>query len=248
MPLDQQIKEKYEPIPVETFPNGDPVNRYHNTYTQKKYSNWVGCMYHLPENEFDALEQMIQDHDIGGYIIGHETEPYDHFHVVFEELSENVYTNMNKKIVEKYKLRGDSKKGIRKQYGKIRRKIEDLDRLKSYTVKDGNFRSNLSEAEMKRVIENSFEKNRKKEWIDKVITQLEAEHYELFQDKGRPDIYGNVKWYVVEERLGKKIMEIHIKEKVRFTFNQIKSIVRYALQKTDHIGINRKLHILWDIK
>lgn len=243
MPLELTIRENYQNLSTEeTVPD-----TYHHTYTQKKYSNWVGCMYHLPENEFDVLEQMITDHDIGGYIIGHETDPYDHFHVVFEELSENVYTNLNKKIVEKYKLRACSKKGIRKQYGKIR-KIEDLDKLKSYTVKDGNFRTNLSDEEMKKVIENSFEKTRKKEWIDKVIKRLEEENGDLFQHKSQPDHYGNVRWYEIDERLGKKVMEIHIKENVKFSFSQIKSIVRYSLQQTNHIGLNRKLNILWDIK
>lgn len=209
---------------------------------EEKYSNWVGCMYHLEEKEFDLLEQTLKEYDIGGYIIGHEVTPYPHFHIVFEELVENVYTNFNKKIVDKYKLRADSKKGKRKQYGKITT-IKDIEKLKSYTLKDGNFRSNLSSDELHDVIERSFKKTKKKEWLDKCLEYIE-EYPKLFSSY--TDDY--CKYHNVDERLAKQLIIYHIENEVVFTFNAIKSMVRYAIQKTKHLNKTHKADILWDIK
>lgn len=213
---------------------------------EKAYRNWVGCMYHLPEEEFDVLEQTIKEYDIGGYIIAHEASPYPHFHLVFEELSENVYVNVNKKIVDKYKLRADSKKGTRKQYGKIT-KIKDIDKLKSYTVKDGNFRTNLSPEEIAKVIENSFQKTKKKEWLDKCLEYVEARPG-LWSFKSHTTPSGKWRCYDIDEQIGKELMMYHIEHEVVFTFNQIKSQVRYAIQKTKHLGKYEKAQILWDLK
>lgn len=209
---------------------------------EEKYSNWVGCMYHLPEQEFDYLEQTLKEYDVGGYIIAHEVTPYPHFHLVFEELVEKVYTNFNKKIVDKYKLRADSKKGIRKQYGKITT-IKDIEKLKSYTIKDGNFRSNLSSDELHEVIERSFKKGKKKEWLDKCLEYIE-EYKSLFS----PFTDSYCRYHAVDERLAKQLIMFHIENEVVFTFNSIKSMVRYAIQKTKHLNKVTKADILWDIK
>lgn len=212
---------------------------------EEKYSNWVGCMYHLSSTEFDELEKILKEYDVGGYIIAHEVSPYPHFHLVFEELDENVYTNYNKKIVEKYKLRADSKKGIRKQYGKITT-IKDIEKLKSYTVKDGNYRTNLSHEEMVKVLENSFKKQKKTEWLEKCISHLE-ERPALFAYK---TIDYGTKWKFVDidEQLGKELIKFHIESEVKFTFNGIKSMVRYSIQLTKHLAMYQKQDILWSIK
>jgi len=213
--------------------------------TKKKYSNWVGCMYHLEEQHFDYLEKTLQEYDIGGYIIGHETDPYPHFHIAFEELSENQYINLNKKIVNNFKLRADSKKGKRKQYGKINQ-IKDIEKLKSYTVKDGNYRSNLSSSQMAEIIERSFKKTKKKEWLDTCLEYIE-EYPKLFRET-HVEKSNFVEYLDIDERLGKQLILFHLEKEVRFTYNQIKSMVRYAIQKTKHLGNIKKSQILWKIR
>lgn len=222
------------------------INEKESINEQETYSNWVGCMYHLSSSEFDVLEEILKEYDIGGYIIAHEVEPYPHFHLVFEELDENVYVNMNKKIVEKYKLRACSKKGIRKQYGKIT-SIKDIDKLKSYTVKDGNYRTNLSPEEMTKVLENSFKKQKKTEWLEKCIAHVESmPGLWCYKDYTTPS--GKWRCYDIDEMIGKELIKFHIEKEVKFTFNAIKSMVRYAIQQTTHIDIIEKADILWHLK
>ena len=48
---------------------------------------------------------------------------------------------------KKHGLRGRAVKGDPRQYGRLKH-IENLQRLKAYTIKDGNYRTNLSDVEI----------------------------------------------------------------------------------------------------
>lgn len=237
----------YNIIGCPTYGASLGINKMSDTETEEApYSKVIGCMYHLPLTEFDYLEETLKKYDIGWYIIGHETDPYDHFHVAFEELSEKQYTNFNKKVVEDYGLRADCKKGTRKQYGKIT-KIKDIDRLKSYTVKDGNYRSNLPPDELQVVIENSFRKSKRKEWLEECIQYVETLPA-IFSYKTHNYPNGHWKHTDIDELIGKELIKYHIEKGVRFTFNAIKSMIRYSIQETKHLDLNEKANILWSIK
>jgi hypothetical protein len=212
---------------------------------EEKISNVVGCMYHLEESEFDYLEKTLKEYQVGWYIIGHEKTPYSHFHIAFEELSDREYTNFNKKIVTQYKLRADSKNGKRKQYGKISQ-VKDIDKLKSYTLKDGNYRSNLSSSQLAEVIERSFKKSKKKEWMETCLEHIE-EYPKLFKSRIQ-EWSDKIKYFNIDDQLANQLILFHLEKEVQFTRNQIKALVYRAIQVTKHLGKIEKAKILWELK
>ena len=117
---------------------------------------WHAAVFHIQEDEFDFIEETLIEYDIGGYLIGHETDPFHHYHILMES-NAKVYNTFSKRLIEKYGLRGKASKGKARQYGKIKN-IKDLEKLKSYTVKDGNYRSNLSPEEVQAYFEKSYKK------------------------------------------------------------------------------------------
>lgn len=134
------------------------------------HSDYIACIFHIDQIHFDYLEETLKEYDIGHYLIGHEVEPYHHFHVLFQG-TEKMYTLFSKRIIEKFKLRGQAKQGKPRQYGKLKL-IDNIDKLMSYTVKDGNVRSNLPEETLEKIKEQSFRKDETKRLIQKVLDSL----------------------------------------------------------------------------
>lgn len=133
---------------------------------------WHACMFHISLDEFDFIEDTLLEYDIGGYLIGHESEPHSHYHMLFQS-NNKVYNTFSKRLVEKYGLRGQAKKGKARQYGKIKL-IKDLEKLKSYTIKDGNFRSNLQPGELESYFEQSFKKKDLRKHMDRCSEYLDS--------------------------------------------------------------------------
>ena len=139
-------------------------------------TQWIACMFHIHQDEFDYIESTLLDYDIQGYIIGHEMEPFSHYHLLFQGTNQ-IYNAFSKRLIEKYNLRGKAGKDQARQYGRIS-KIKDLEHLKSYTVKDGNYRTNLNEQEITKIIENSFKKANTLSLIDEIGMKLSDLHNE----------------------------------------------------------------------
>ena len=139
-------------------------------------TQWIACMFHIHQDEYDYIESTLLDYDIQGYIIGHEIVPFSHYHILFQGTNQ-IYNAFSKRLIEKYNLRGKAGKDQTRQYGRIS-KIKDLEKLKSYTVKDGNIRTNLTEEETKKIIETSFKKANTLSLIDEIGTQLSELHNE----------------------------------------------------------------------
>lgn len=110
------------------------------------------------------LEGLIQDYLTGSkkYIIAEEraldvhqeTEGY-HFHIVANMTSQS-YANFVERYIKKmWKLNGSAKGGRAKQYGKVT-KINDLDKMKAYTIKDNNFLTNYTENELQEWKKKAF--------------------------------------------------------------------------------------------
>lgn len=133
-------------------------------------SDYIACMFHIDALHFDYIEQTLKEYDIGHYLIGHEIEPYHHFHILFQG-TDKIYTLFSKRIIEKFNLRGQAKSGKTRQYGKLKL-IENIDKLMAYTVKDGNVRSNLPADTLAIIKEQSFKKDETKRLINKVIDEL----------------------------------------------------------------------------
>lgn len=127
----------------------------------------------LGQEHFDYVEETLQLYDIGNYLIGFEVTPdakkKEHFHVVFEG-TDQIWNNFSKKVVEDHSLRSTGRGN--KKYGKITKGIRDLERLCSYTLKEGNFRGTFPEEQIQEWYNKSFSKNEKVETREKILEQL----------------------------------------------------------------------------
>lgn len=132
----------------------------------KTKTNWVAFMCHLPRTEFDYLEQELEESNVQRAIISFEVsnKGTEHFHFLVQHQEDDLkfYDNFRKRnFIDKYKLRGQPKKDLPRQYGKVR-EIEELDKMASYTVKDEDFRViNIQQEEIDDMIDNAFNKTDK---------------------------------------------------------------------------------------
>lgn len=144
----------------------------------KSKNNWVAFMCHLERSEYDYLCDKLEEYDVQRYIIAYENEPYGHFHFLVQtnEDPATFYTNYRKRVfIDKYGLRGQAKKDLAKQYGKVK-EIEDLNKMASYTVKNEDFRVyNIEQDEIDDILDNSFNKSDKIKLLkDKMISHVET--------------------------------------------------------------------------
>jgi hypothetical protein len=143
-------------------------------------NNWVAFMAHLPREEFDNLEKELEECNLQRYIISHEVanNGTSHFHFLCQPTEGDLkfYDNFRKRnFIDKYKLRGQPKKDLPRQYGKVR-DINELDKMASYTIKDEDFRvMNISQEEIDDMIDNAFNKTDKVRLLkDKMIEYVES--------------------------------------------------------------------------
>ena len=142
----------------------------------KTQNNWVAFMCHLDRGYFDEIQEILDEYNPHRYIIAYENEPYEHFHFLVQiEEPATFYTRFRKRVfIDKYKLRGQAKKELPRQYGKVR-DIEDLNKMASYTVKNEDFRVyNIEQEEIDEILDNSFNKSDKIKLLkDKMISHVE---------------------------------------------------------------------------
>jgi len=120
-------------------------------------------MFHSDKNHHHVEESLKQY--FPSYLVAFEAKPYPHYHVVAKDPPGNGWVKFRQNIlISKLDLRGRATKDKARQYGKLN-KIEDIDKIISYTIKDGEyFKSEnfeITEEQMK----NSFKKHDKKEQI-----------------------------------------------------------------------------------
>lgn len=141
-------------------------------------SGYVAFMCQLKHTEIDYLERILQEYEIGNYIISmevakesHKETEGQHFHFIVQ-MSDKDYHKYSKRVfVDKYKLRGKAGGGLPRQYGKVS-DIQNLEGMLSYTVKDGNFRTNMTEAEIKHYVANSFQKHEDRSFEEQLFAYL----------------------------------------------------------------------------
>jgi len=147
--------------------------------------NYLAFMGALEHSHFDYLENTLKEYDIGSYIVSaevsatsHEATKGQHFHFLVE-MTDQDYTRFSKRVfIDKFKLRGRAVKSAPRQYGKVKQ-IENLEQMKRYTVKDGNFRTNLTDTEIEQLVENSFQKDEKKKIQDELMDVLQEQFHHL---------------------------------------------------------------------
>lgn len=124
--------------------------------------DYLAFMAAISHSHFDYLEEILLEYTIGSYIIAAETTTQSHtetggqhFHFLVQMSQEDYHKYSKRVFIEKFKLRGRAVKGFPRQYGKLN-KIENLERMKIYTVKGGHVRSNMDETSLIQYQESSF--------------------------------------------------------------------------------------------
>ena len=142
----------------------------------------------LPHSEADYLEQTLQEYaSVTEYLIGMEVSldshldtSGQHFHF-FTDMSPKDYHTFSIRVFRnKYHLRGQARKGLSRQYGKIK-EIQDLNKMAAYTIKDNNIRTNMSSNIVQHYQNLAFEKVQLKD--------LKREIYEHLKSHNITDIY-----------------------------------------------------------
>lgn len=133
-------------------------------------------MAHIHQNQFDILEDIIKSYETN-YLIALETEPYHHYHFI-AYLSDGEYHKLSKNLfIDKYALRGRATKGKPRQYGKVKKTIKDEELAIAYTLKDGNYRTNMDQKTIDKCLKKSYEKTSANIEMEKLCIHLDAKNY-----------------------------------------------------------------------
>jgi len=138
-------------------------------------------MAHLPAKDNEEILEKLQEYDIGSYLIGYETDPYEHTHFLVQMTTTTYHNFANTVFKKKYNLRGQARHGLPRQYGKLK-KIEDLEKMASYTIKSGNIKSNMPQDEVNKYFEKSFKKQEKQKMHLQVFEAIEQKSHYPFQE------------------------------------------------------------------
>lgn len=120
----------------------------------------------LPHAHFAVLTKRIIEHyTIQSYLITAEktSNGIEHYHFLLQ-CTQNTYAAIMLKLKTDYSLKGKAEKDGRRQYGKLR-KIDDIDRLKIYMLKDWKewklMVTNIDKKKIELLYSLSFKKNEK---------------------------------------------------------------------------------------
>ena len=120
----------------------------------------------LPHSEFTTItDNMVEHYTIQDYLIVAEKtkQGIEHYHFLLH-CTQNTYAAIMQKLKTDYQLKGKAEKDARRQYGKLK-KIESLDRLKIYMLKDWKewklIKTNIDNEKIELLHALSFKKNEK---------------------------------------------------------------------------------------
>ena len=107
---------------------------------------------------------ILFQYDIGKYIIAkeksntsHQETNGEHLHFMVEMTDKDYHKFSKRVFIDRFKLRGRATKGKPRQYGKVKQ-IENVEKMKAYTLKEADYVSNLSDEELKMLFEKSYKK------------------------------------------------------------------------------------------
>lgn len=148
-------------------------------YMESKFHAFMAA---IPHEHLDFLVDTLQEYSsVSEYLIARETSATahketlgQHFHFLVM-MNPTDYKNFSERIFrKKFSLRGQAKKGLPRQYGKIR-EIIDLERMGAYTCKDGDITTNMPDARIKAWAEASFKRDEERTFREKVFEYLDKE-------------------------------------------------------------------------
>ena len=176
------------------------------------------------------VKEMLNEYDVGHYIIALETEPYRHFHICCEMTVKNYNAFVKKHLKDRLKLRGRACNGQPRQYGRVLG-IKKPDKMLAYTLKHGIYASNITEEELEPYKQMSYVRDtgdNDREIRDKMKDYLDKTYYK--------DHYT----FVFDEQLKKAIIHFLLKEKIRIrTSSQIDGYFKYMRQFSNHDFIRK---------
>jgi hypothetical protein len=199
-------------------------------------------------NTFDYLEETIQEYGVIKYLIGYENEPYEHFHFVveFEKEADRNYHNFSKRVFkDKFKLRGQAKKGQPRQYG-VLSKIDNIEKMCAYTLKEGNFRTNMSQEEIDKYIQISRDNQKTLCFRKKILKHLEELNLE--KQKNHNNYYCDQDNTRLETLIKKEIIRYVITDKEtnqKLTKSFIENIYLEYIQFYSHLEIQEKIDTIY---
>jgi len=141
------------------------------------------------------IEELRKYKSFGYYLMSweisktsHKPTQGEHFHFILFDFSELDYNAFRIKVLSgdksKLKLQGQAKNGVGRQYGK-ETKIHNLFNACAYTLKDGNYESNIPPEIVQGFIDASFKKDdksaRRQELMDYLLEVVPS--YEDYLDK-----------------------------------------------------------------
>lgn len=205
-------------------------------------------VFHVELSQHKTIENILKEYDVGIYLIGHEIEPYSHFHIVAQLPCKTHWTNFQKKLITRYDLRGKPGKNKPRQYGSIK-EIRDIEKLKAYCVKDGNVLTNMTALEYNHYIEMSYKKENNRKFFDNLMDYLDTiENITVL--KTTSETYGNMTTYSQESsiysKIYKEILGYCIDEEYKVSPSQVKSWGYSFIQKTTHLKRFEKIKILME--
>ncbi len=206
--------------------------------TDMKQIEPIAFMAHIPHTDFDYLEDTIKEYPIGSYAISAETSDTgnQHFHFFIQMLDKDYHSFSKRVFKEKYNLRGRALKDKARQYGKIK-KITDLDKMLSYTLKDGNFRTNMPKETIEKAFNKSHQKQETLSKYDEVLTYVE--------DNWQAQEYNDE--YDISKRVAMMIICWMKSNRLHLRATTIRSYTIYCLTYTQKEGIKYNPSCLFNL-
>lgn len=191
-----------------------------------EYIAFMCATYHI---NYDYLEQTLKEYNIGLYLMAsevtqdaHKETNGEHFHFLVQMTDADYHKYAKRCFKDKLKLRGQARDGNPRQYGRVK-KIEDIQRMGAYTIKQGNIRTNMTEQQLETYKKITFTTKDEMAYEDEMYEYLVNN---AIHDSHSPYIgqkltsYQGIALYVV------KFIRSH-KKKIYFNRNKLDKYVRY---------------------
>lgn len=202
------------------------------------------------------LVETLKEYNIGTYIIGyevakgaHEETDGEHIHF-YVEMSTKDYHKYSKRVFkDKFKLQGQARGGKPRQYGKVK-KIESLEKMKMYTVKEGNVDTNLSDKELKDLIEKSHEKDESLTLRDMCLNRMKKLDLPDWGEEGLDKyLLDDFKCCCNYQKLERCIMETCLQEGVMpFSATMNKNIIKRYIFESEVLPNQVKVEIFYKLE
>ena len=208
-------------------------------------------MAHIPHKDIDKIVECITSYEsVVAYLIGMETADTvgEHMHFIVETKGKGWYHKFSKRVFKDwYNLNGKahSVNGVSypRQYGKLN-KIKDMEKMYSYTVKDQNLRTNMSQSVIDKYVEKSYKKQKDVCYYTQLLEKIDKFEKELIGTK----LAHNKELIKERKRTGVENRDIQTWGKNNIHDNEIDIkiyIIKLLKENPDYIITRNKVDNVW---